>query len=109
MDRSAINDFTPLNVPNLNYAPDMYNRDSFFSIVSSYNDDLNLQIWEQWAKTQNSKGAVATIITPYMGTIEAKDNEATIQFLIWMEMVSASRILHLVKSILISMNLKPIN
>ena len=80
---TAINDFTPLNVPNLNYAPDMYNRDSFFSIVSSYNDDLNLQIWEQWAKTQNSKGAVATIITPYMGTIEAKDNEATIQFLIW--------------------------
>jgi len=80
---TSINDFTPLNVPNLNYAPDMYNRDSFFSIVSSYNEDLNLKIWEQWAKTQNSNGAIATIITPYMGTIEAKDNEATIQFLIW--------------------------
>ncbi len=80
---TSVNDFAPLNVPNMNYAPDMYNRDSFFSIVASYNEDLNLQIWEQWAKTQNSKGAVATIITPYMGTIEAKDNEATIQFLIW--------------------------
>ena len=80
---TSINDFTPLNVPNMNYAPDMYNRDSFFSIVSSYNKALNLKIWEQWAKTQNPKGAVATIITPYMGTIEAKDNEATIQFLIW--------------------------
>tara|TARA_R110001583_G_scaffold49100_4_gene153811 strand:- start:972 stop:2039 length:1068 start_codon:yes stop_codon:yes gene_type:complete len=61
----------------------MYNRDSFFSIVSSYNEDLNLKIWEQWAKTQNAKGAIATIITPYMGTVEFKDNEATIQFLIW--------------------------
>ena len=80
---TSINDFTPLNVPNMNYAPDMYNRDSFFSIVSSYNEELNLKVWEQWAKTQNSNGAVATIITPYMGTIEAKDNEATIQFLIW--------------------------
>lgn len=80
---TTINDFTPLNVPNMNYAPDMYNRDSFFSIISSYNKDLNLNIWKQWAKTQNSNGAVATIITPYMGTIECKDNEATIQFLIW--------------------------
>ncbi|MFT7231812.1 MAG: hypothetical protein ACI8TA_001025 [Cyclobacteriaceae bacterium] len=80
---TSIIDFTPLNVPNMNYAPDMYNRDSFFSIVSSYNEELNLKIWEQWSKTQNPKGAVATIITPYMGTIEAKDNEATIQFLIW--------------------------
>ncbi|MBJ7880182.1 hypothetical protein [Gelidibacter salicanalis] len=80
---TSIADVTPLNVPNMNYAPDMYNRDAFFSIVSTYNEDLNLKIWGQWAKTQNSKGAVATIITPYMGTIEAKDNEATIHFLIW--------------------------
>lgn len=80
---TSIHDFTPLNVPNMNYAPDMYNRDSFFSIVSSYNEDLNIKIWEQWAKTQNEKGSIATIITPYMGTVEVKDNEATIQFLIW--------------------------
>ncbi|MCF4101393.1 hypothetical protein L1I30_06930 [Gillisia sp. M10.2A] len=80
---TSVNDFTPLNVPNMNYAPDMYNRDSFFSITSSYNEELNLKIWDQWAKTQTSKGAIATIITPYMGTVEAKDNEATIQWLIW--------------------------
>lgn len=80
---TSIDDFNPSNVPNMNYAPDMYNRDSFFSMVSSYNEELNLNIWNQWASTQNAKGAVATIITPYMGTIEAKDNEATIQFLIW--------------------------
>ncbi len=80
---TSINDFTPLSVPNMNYAPDMYNRDSFFTVISSYNEELNLKIWGQWAKTQTSKGGVATIITPYMGTIEAKDNEATIQFLVW--------------------------
>lgn len=76
-------DFTPLNVPNMNYAPDMYNRDSFFATVSTYNKDLNLAIWEQWGKTQTPKRGVGTIITPLMGSVEAKDNEATIQWLIW--------------------------
>ncbi|MBI9070395.1 MAG: hypothetical protein JEY94_02285 [Melioribacteraceae bacterium] len=76
-------DFTPLNVPNMNYAPDMYNRDTFFSIVSTYNKNLNLLIWEQWGKTQTSKGAIGTIVTPLIGSTEAKDNEATIQWLIW--------------------------
>ncbi len=80
---TAINDTTPFNVPNINYSPDMYNRDSFFSVISSHNEALNLQIWNQWAKTQTAKGTIATIITPYMGTVEAKDNEATIQWLIW--------------------------
>jgi hypothetical protein len=80
---TSIHDNTPLNVPNMNYAPDMYNRDAFFSIISSYNKVLNLNIWEQWGKTQTSKGGIGTIITPYMGTVEAKDNEATIQWLIW--------------------------
>jgi hypothetical protein len=78
-----VNDFSPFNVPNMNYSPDMYNRDSFFSIVSSYSKELNLSIWDKWAQTQNSKGAVGTIITPYMGSVEVKDNEATIEFLIW--------------------------
>jgi hypothetical protein len=78
-----VNDFSPFNVPNMNYSPDMYNRDSFFSVVSSYNKELNLSIWDKWAQTQNSKGAVGTIITPYMGSVEVKDNEATIEFLIW--------------------------
>ncbi len=80
---TSIDDFTPFNVPNMNYSPDMYNRDSFFSIVSSYNEGLNLKIWEQWGKTQTSSGAIATIITPYMGTVEVKGNEATIEWLIW--------------------------
>ncbi len=75
--------FDPLNVPNMNYAPDMYNRDAFFSIVATYNRDLNLSIWEQWGKTQTPEGGIGTIITPLMGSVEAKDNEATIQWLMW--------------------------
>jgi hypothetical protein len=78
-----VDDFTPFNVPNMNYAPDMYNRDSFFSTVSTYNKELNLAIWEQWGKTQTPKGSIGTIITPLMGSVEAKDNEATIEWLIW--------------------------
>jgi hypothetical protein len=80
---TSINDFTPLNVPNMNYAPDMYNRDSFFSTISTYNKELNQKIWEQWGKTQTSNGAIGTIITPYMGSSEVKDNEATILWLVW--------------------------
>lgn len=76
-------DFTPFNVPNMNYAPDMYNRDAFFAIVSTYNKELNLSIWEQWGNTQTPKGVIGTIVTPLMGSTEAKDNEATIQWLIW--------------------------
>ncbi len=78
-----VDDFRPFNVPNMNYAPDMYNRDSFFSVVSTYNKELNLAIWEQWGKTQTLKGSIGTIITPLMGSVEAKDNEATIEWLIW--------------------------
>jgi hypothetical protein len=80
---TSIDDLTPFNVPNMNYSPDMYNRDSFFSIISSYSKDLNLETWNQWGKTQTSQGAIGTIITPYMGSIEVKDNEATIHWLIW--------------------------
>lgn len=76
-------DFAPFNVPNMNYAPDMYNRDSFFSTVASYNKELNLSIWEQWGRTQTPKGGIGTILTPLMGSVEAKDNEATITWLIW--------------------------
>jgi hypothetical protein len=78
-----INDFTPFNVPNMNYAPDMYNRDCFFAGVATYNKDLNLSLWSQWGKTQTTKGAIGTIITPRMGSVEVKDNEATIEWLIW--------------------------
>jgi len=75
--------FAPLNVPNMNYAPDMYNRDSYFSIVSTYNKELNLSVWDQWGRTQTPAGAIGTIITPLMGSVEAKGNEATIEWLMW--------------------------
>lgn len=78
-----VQDYTPFNVPNMNYAPDMYNRDSFFAMVSTDDPVLNLQVWEQWGRTQTPKGGIGTIITPYMGSVEAKDNEATIHWLIW--------------------------
>lgn len=80
---TSVDDFTPFNVPNMNYSPDMYNRDSFWSVISTYNKELNLSIWDQWAKTQTPRGSIGTIITPYMGSIEAKDNEATIEWLVW--------------------------
>lgn len=80
---TTVHDMSPFNVPNMNYAPDMYNRDSFFSAVATYNKELNLKLWEAWGKTQTPKGGIGTIITPYMGSVEAKDNEATIEWLIW--------------------------
>ena len=80
---TSVQDFTPFNVPNMNYMPDMYNRDCFFAAVSTYNEKLNLSLWNQWAKTQTTRGAIGTIITPYMGSVEAKDNEASIEWLIW--------------------------
>ncbi|HEY9183885.1 MAG TPA: hypothetical protein VIM94_01015 [Salegentibacter sp.] len=79
----SVDDEKPFNVPNLNYSPDMYNRDSFWSVISTYNKDLNTSIWNQWTATQTPEGAIGTIITPYMGSVEAKDNEATIEWLIW--------------------------
>ncbi|WP_051538813.1 hypothetical protein [Prolixibacter bellariivorans] len=80
---TSVNDFTPFSVPNMNYSPDMYNRDSFWTTVATHNKKLNLAIWNQWAKTQTPEGAIGTIITPYMGSVEAKDNEATIEWLVW--------------------------
>jgi hypothetical protein len=80
---TAFDDFTPFNVPNLNYSPDMYNRDSFWSVVSSYNKALNITIWQQWGNTQTPEGSIGTIVTPYMGSVEAKGNEATIAWLMW--------------------------
>ena len=80
---SDINDFSPFLVPNMNYAPDMYNRDTYFSIVATHNKYLNLNLWDKWGKTQVANGAIGTIITPSMGSVEVKDNEATILWLQW--------------------------
>lgn len=76
-------DFSPHNVPSINYAPDMYNRDSFWSVVSVYDKKLNESIWKKWGGTQDSRGAIGTIITPFMGSIEKKGNEATCQWIWW--------------------------
>ncbi len=77
------NDFTPHNVPNKNYAPDMYARDSFWSIISSDDKYLNESIFRRYGNTQNELGAIGTIVTPYMGSDEVKGNEATCEWLWW--------------------------
>jgi hypothetical protein len=76
-------DFSPHNVPSINYAPDMYNRDSFWSVVSVYDKKLNESIWKKWGGTQDNRGAIGTILTPYMGSIENKGNEATCEWIWW--------------------------
>ena len=87
---TSAQDFSPHNVPSLNYAPDMYNRDSFWSVVSVYDKQLNEAIWEKWGGTQDDRGAIGTIITPFMGSIEKKGNEATCQW-IWWGMINQRR------------------
>lgn len=79
--------FTPLNVPSINYAPDMYNRDSFWSLMGVYDKVASEQIFNAWAATQDRRGAIGTIITPCMGSREVKGNEATLEFL-WFALVN---------------------
>ena len=73
--------FAPLNVPSINYAPDMYNRDSFWSLMGVYDKEASEEIFNAWASTQDERGAIGTIITPSMGSREVKGNEATLEFL----------------------------
>jgi len=80
---SSAFDFSPHNVPSINYAPDMYNRDAFWSTVSVYDKELNEAIWKKWGGTQDERGAIGTIITPFMGSIEKKGNEATCEWIWW--------------------------
>lgn len=81
------NNFDPLSVPSINYAPDMYNRDSFWSLMGTYDKDASEKIFNAWANTQNEKGAIGTIITPSMGSREVKGNDATLEFL-WFALVN---------------------
>ena len=67
-----INDFTPFNVPNMNYAPDMYNRDSYFSTVSTYNKELNLPYGNNGEKPKHLEGGIGTIITPLWDLLKPK-------------------------------------
>jgi len=80
---TSAQDFSPHNVPSINYSPDMYNRDSFWSVVSIDDEKLNKEIWKKWGGTQAPDGAIGTIITPFMGSVEKKGNEATCQWIWW--------------------------
>lgn len=84
---TSANNFTALSVPSINYAPDMYNRDSFWSQMGIYNKESSEGIFNAWAATQNEAGAIGTIITPSMGSKELKGNDATLEFL-WFALVN---------------------
>lgn len=76
-------DLTPLNVPSINYAPDMYNRDSFWSVAGVNDSNLSKAVFDRWGDTQTAQGGIGTIVTPSMGSKEVKDNEATCEWLWW--------------------------
>jgi hypothetical protein len=84
---TSADNFTPLSVPSINYAPDMYNRDSFWSQMGVYNKESSEKIFNAWAATQNDAGTIGTIITPSMGSKELKGNDATLEFL-WFALVN---------------------
>lgn len=75
--------FDPLNVPSINYAPDMYNRDSFWSVTAIHDSYLSHKVFKAWEGTQNHMGAIGTIITPALGSVEVKGNEATCEWIWW--------------------------
>jgi hypothetical protein len=76
-------DLTPHVVPSLGYSPDMYQRDSFWTVLTTYDKKLSETIWTKWASTQDERGCIGTIITPYVGSEENIDNDATWYFIIW--------------------------
>jgi len=84
---TSAGNFKPLSVPSINYAPDMYNRDSFWSMMGTYNKESSEAIFNEWAATQNEAGTIGTIITPSMGSKELKGNDATLEFL-WFALVN---------------------
>jgi len=84
---TSADNFKPLSVPSINYAPDMYNRDSFWSMMGTYNKESSEAIFNEWAATQNEAGTIGTIITPSMGSKELKGNDATLEFL-WFALVN---------------------
>jgi len=84
---TSADNFTPLSVPSINYAPDMYNRDSFWSQIGIYDKESSEKIFNAWAATQNDAGTIGTIITPSMGSKELKGNDATLEFL-WFALVN---------------------
>jgi len=65
----------------------MYNRDSFWSMMGTYDKESSESIFNEWAATQNEAGTIGTIITPSMGSKELKGNDATLEFL-WFALVN---------------------
>ena len=84
---TSANNFAPLSVPSINYAPDMYNRDSFWSQMGICNKESSEGVFNAWAAMQNEAGTIGTIITPSMGSKELKGNDATLEFL-WFALVN---------------------
>ena len=76
-------DFSPHCVPSLGYSPDMYFRDSFWTVVAGYDRDLNEKIFQKWIVSQDEAGCVRTIWTPYVGDQENSPNESTMLFIVW--------------------------
>jgi len=76
-------DLTPHLVPSLNYSPDMYNRDSFWTSASCYDRQISEAVWNKWAATQDEQGCIGTIVTPYIGSTENTPNDATLCFILW--------------------------
>jgi hypothetical protein len=76
-------DLTPHVVPSLGYSPSMYTRDSFWTILACHDKSLNEAIWNKWAGTQDDRGCIDTIITPYVGSEENIDNDVTWYWIIW--------------------------
>lgn len=76
-------DFTPHNVPSLHYSPDMYNRDSVYSIIASNDKELNEKIYQRWGQSQDDAGWIGMIISPEMGCTERETNEASPEWLMW--------------------------
>lgn len=76
-------DFRPLVVPSLSYSPDMYHRDSFWTVLATHDRRLSESVLQRWAETQADDGCISTIITPYVAFSEYSPNDATMYFIIW--------------------------
>jgi len=78
------NDHSPHSVPApIGYSPDMYNRDTFWTINALEDKYLNETLCRRFWDTQDETGCIGTIITPVTGSIEVKDNDSTILMFLW--------------------------
>jgi hypothetical protein len=75
--------FNPLAVPSLSYSPDSYMRDAMWIILACHDKNLSEKVLKSWGATQDERGCIDTIITPYMGSLENVDNDSTFYYLLW--------------------------